>query len=55
VKVVLHAPQGSTEVALGGEVRWHRLSEAGTHLIGLRFNSLSAMMVGRILGLPASA
>jgi CheY-like chemotaxis protein len=55
VRVVLHAPQGSTEVALGGEVRWHKLTEAGMHLVGLRFNSLSALMVGRLLGLPASA
>jgi CheY-like chemotaxis protein len=51
IRIILHAHQGSTHVALGGEVRWHRLAPDGvTHVIGVRFTGTTAVMAAKLLG-----
>jgi DNA-binding NtrC family response regulator len=50
VRVILHANDASTHVALGGEVRWHRAVEGGLHQLGVRFTGTTALLVGKLLG-----
>ena len=50
VRLVLHSHQGSTHVALGAEVRWHRQSAEGTQVAGLKFTGTTAMYAAQILG-----
>jgi CheY-like chemotaxis protein len=50
VRVILHSHEDSTHVALGTEVRWHRLAGVGAHELGLRFTGSTAAMAGQLLG-----
>jgi len=54
VRVILHGVDDSTYVALGAEVRWHRLSPAGVHLAGLRFTGTTALLAGKLLGFAST-
>lgn len=54
VRVILHAHEDSTHVALGAEVRWHRVSEDGAHLLGLKFTGTTALLAGKILGFAST-
>ncbi len=54
VRVILQAHEGSTHVALGAEVRWHRVAPDGTHVAGLRFTGTTALLAGKILGFVSS-
>jgi response regulator RpfG family c-di-GMP phosphodiesterase len=53
VRLVLHSHQGSTHVALGAEVRWHRQSPDGPHVAGLRFTGTTSLYAGQLLGVAA--
>ena len=50
VRITLYGLEGSTNLTLGGEVRWRRQAPDGTHLIGARFTGTSAVLAGRMLG-----
>jgi DNA-binding response OmpR family regulator len=50
VRLTLYGLEGSTNLTLGGEVRWHRQGPDGTHLIGAKFTGTSAVLAGRMLG-----
>jgi DNA-binding response OmpR family regulator len=50
IRVILHGYDASTYVALGAEVRWHRESSPGVHLIGARFTGTTALLAGKLLG-----
>jgi len=50
VRVILHAQDASTHVALGGEVRWSAPSPSGLPAIGVRFTGTTAMLAGKLLG-----
>jgi hypothetical protein len=50
VRVILHANDASTHVALGGEVRWHKLAAPGRYQIGVRYTGTTALMAGKLLG-----
>jgi CheY-like chemotaxis protein len=54
LRVILHAHEDSTHVALGAEVRWHRLTAEGAHLVGLKFTGTTALLVGKILGFAST-
>ena len=50
IRVILHGYDASTYVALGAEVRWHRESSPGIHVIGARFTGTTALLAGKLLG-----
>jgi DNA-binding response OmpR family regulator len=50
VRVILHGHEDSTHVALGAEVRWHRVSPTGVHVAGLKFSGTTALLAGKLLG-----
>ncbi len=50
VRITLYGLEGSTNLTLGGEVRWHRQGPDGTHLIGAKFTGTAAVLAGRMLG-----
>jgi two-component system chemotaxis response regulator CheY len=50
VRVVLHARDDTTHLALGAQVRWHYLRPSGFHLVGLKFTGTTAMLAGKLLG-----
>lgn len=54
VRIILQAHEASTHVALGAEVRWHRVAPDGTHVAGLRFTGTTALLAGKILGFVSS-
>jgi hypothetical protein len=54
VRIILQGHEGSTHVALGAEVRWHRQAPDGTHVAGLRFTGTTALLAGKILGFVSS-
>ena len=54
VRIILHGHEDSTHVALGAEVRWHRVAPSGTHVVGVRFTGTTALLAGKLLGLPVS-
>ncbi len=54
VRIILQAHGGSTHVALGAEVRWHRVAPSGTHAAGLRFTGTTALLAAKILGFVSS-
>jgi len=53
VRVVLHAHDDTTHLALGGEVRWCR-TIAGVHTVGLRFTGTTALLAPKLLGFVPS-
>ncbi len=50
VRITLYGLEGSTNLTLGGEVRWHRVAPDGTHAIGAKFTGTAAILAGRMLG-----
>jgi response regulator RpfG family c-di-GMP phosphodiesterase len=54
VRVILHGHEDSTHVALGAEVRWHRLAPSGMHVVGLRFTGTTALLAGKLLGFAST-
>jgi hypothetical protein len=50
VKLTLYGVEGSIDLSLNAEVRWHRLAPDGTHVAGLRFTGTAAVLAGRLLG-----
>jgi CheY-like chemotaxis protein len=50
IRVILHGYDASTYVALGAEVRWHRETSPGVHVIGARFTGTTALLAGKLLG-----
>jgi response regulator RpfG family c-di-GMP phosphodiesterase len=54
VRIILHTRDASTHVALGAEVRWHRLAPPGTHVVGMRFTGTTALLAAKLLGFLSS-
>ncbi len=54
VRVILHGHEESTHVALGAEVRWHRVTPAGVHEAGLKFTGTTALLAGKLLGFAST-
>jgi CheY-like chemotaxis protein len=50
VRLTLYGVEGSTDLTLGSEVRWHRQAPDGTHVVGVKFTGTAAVLAGRILG-----
>jgi CheY-like chemotaxis protein len=50
VRLTLHGLEGSTDLALGGEVRWGHPLPDGRHVAGVQFTGTSAVLASRILG-----
>ena len=54
VRVILHGHEDSTHVALGAEVRWHRVAPTGVHELGVRFTGTTALLAGKLLGFAST-
>jgi CheY-like chemotaxis protein len=54
LRIILHAHEDSTHVALGAEVRWHRVVKGGEHLLGVKFTGTTALLAGKILGFAST-
>jgi FixJ family two-component response regulator len=54
VRIILHGHGDSTHVALGAEVRWHRVTPAGLHVVGVRFTGTTALLAGKLLGFAST-
>lgn len=54
VQITLYGVEGSTELVLGGEVRWHHQAPDGSHVAGVKFVGTAAVLAGRLLGAPTS-
>jgi hypothetical protein len=54
VRVILHSHEDTTHVALGAEVRWNRVSEAGVREAGLKFTGTTALLAGKLLGFAST-
>jgi len=50
VRITLYGLEGSTDLTLAGEVRWHRAAPDGGHTIGMKFTGTAAVLAGRMLG-----
>jgi len=50
VRITLYGLEGSTNLTLGGEVRWARQAPDGTHAIGAKFTGTAAVLASRMLG-----
>jgi CheY-like chemotaxis protein len=50
VGLTLYGVEGSTDLTLGAEVRWHRVAPGGPHVAGVKFTGTAAVLAGRILG-----
>jgi CheY-like chemotaxis protein len=50
LRLTLYGVEGSTDLSLGAEVRWHRQAPDGTHVAGVKFTGTAAVLAGRILG-----
>ena len=50
VRLTLYGVEGSTDLSLGAEVRWHRQAPDGTHVVGVKFTGTAAVLAGRLLG-----
>ncbi len=50
VRLTLYGVEGSTDLSLGAEVRWHRQAPDGTHVAGVKFTGTAAVLAGRLLG-----
>jgi len=54
VRIILHGHDDSTHVALGAEVRWHRVTPSGLHVVGVRFSGTTALLAGKLLGFAST-
>jgi hypothetical protein len=50
VRLTLYGVEGSTDLTLGAEVRWHREAADGTYVAGVKFTGTAAVLAGRLLG-----
>ncbi len=50
LRITLYGLEGSTDLTLAGEVRWHRKAPAGGHVVGAKFTGTAAVLAGRMLG-----
>ena len=50
VRLTLYGVEGSTNLTLGGEVRWQRVAPDGTYVVGAKFTGTAAVLAGRMLG-----
>jgi CheY-like chemotaxis protein len=50
VRITLYGVEGSTNLTLAGQVRWHRMAPDGSHIIGAKFTGTAAVLAGRMLG-----
>ncbi len=50
VRLTLYGLEGSTNLTLGGEVRWVRQAPDGTYVVGAKFTGTAAVLAGRMLG-----
>ena len=50
VRLTLYGVEGSTDLTLGAEVRWHRETPDGNHVAGVKFTGTAAVLAGRLLG-----
>jgi CheY-like chemotaxis protein len=50
VRLTLYGVEGSTDLSLAAEVRWHRVAPGGLHVAGLKFTGTAAVMAARLLG-----
>jgi ActR/RegA family two-component response regulator len=50
VRLTLYGVEGSTDLSLGAEVRWHRAAPDGTQVAGVKFTGTAAVLAGRLLG-----
>jgi CheY-like chemotaxis protein len=54
VRVILHARDETTHLALGAAVRWHDVAPNGAHVVGLKFSGTTAMLAGKLLGFAST-
>jgi CheY-like chemotaxis protein len=50
VRLTLYGVEGSTDLSLAAEVRWHRVAPDGAHVVGVKFTGTAAVIAGRLLG-----
>jgi len=50
VRITLYGLEGSTDLTLTAEVRWHRATDDANHVIGAKFTGTAAVLAGRLLG-----
>lgn len=50
VRITLYGVEGSTDLTLTGQVRWHREVPSGGHVVGAKFTGTAAVLAGRLLG-----
>ena len=50
LRITLYGLEGSTDLTLAGEVRWHRQAPTGGHVVGAKFTGTAAVLAGRMLG-----
>jgi response regulator RpfG family c-di-GMP phosphodiesterase len=50
VRITLYGLEGSTDLTLASQVRWHRTAPDGSHVIGAKFTGTAAVLAGRMLG-----
>jgi CheY-like chemotaxis protein len=54
VRVILHARDDTTHLALGATVCWHEVAPNGAHVAGLKFSGTTAMLAGKLLGFAST-
>jgi CheY-like chemotaxis protein len=50
VRLTLYGVEGSIDLSLNAEVRWHRQTPSDTHVAGVKFTGTAAVLAGRLLG-----
>ncbi len=50
VRLTLYGVEGSIDLSLNAEVRWHRQAASDSHVAGLKFTGTAAVLAGRLLG-----
>jgi CheY-like chemotaxis protein len=50
VRLTLYGVEGSIDLSLNAEVRWHRQVGSGSHVAGAKFTGTAAVLAGRLLG-----
>ena len=50
VRLTLYGVEGSIDLSLSAEVRWHRQTGSDAHVAGAKFTGTAAVLAGRLLG-----
>jgi CheY-like chemotaxis protein len=50
VRLTLYGVEGSIDLSLHAEVRWHRQTGTDAHVAGVKFTGTAAVLAGRLLG-----